>query len=151
MGEALLVRKGGGAKGIPVSEFLGMTKFAVDEIAVTSDTQIYTVTFNHSLGDVPKIVMIFAENANFQLAAGSYEGYILQYEYVAATIRETVASDDCVQFSCYIYGAKEVPSYVASQAYKPTIITDTQFCIGNSKPTSAKIKAGTKYKIITMA
>ena len=150
MGEALLVRKGGGAKGIPVSEFLGMTKFAVDEIAVTSDTQIYTVTFNHSLGAVPKIIMIFAENANFQLAAGSYEGYLLQYEYVAATIRETVASNDCVQFSCYIYGTKEVPNSMPTDVRKPTIMTDTQFCIGDSKATSGKIKAGTKYTIITM-
>lgn len=149
MGEALLARKGGGAKGIPVSEFLGMTKFAVDEIVTTSDTEVYGITFNHSLGAVPKIIMIFAENANFQLTTGSYEGYLLQYEYVAATIRETVASDDCVQFICKINGAKEIPDYLATGVYKPTIMTDTQFCIGNSKIT-AKIKAGTKYTIITM-
>lgn len=141
---------GSAAKGIPASKFLGMTKLVVDEIVITSDTEVNTITFNHSLGAVPKIIMIFAENANFQLAAGSYEGYLLQYEYVAATIRETVASDDCVQFSCNIFGAKEIPTYSATSVYKPTIMTDTQFCIGNPKATSARIKAGTKYTIITM-
>ena len=141
---------GSAAKGIPASKFLGMTKFVMDEIVTTSDTEVYTITFNHSLGAVPKIIMIFAENANFQMAAGSYAAYLLQYEYVAATIRETVASNDCVQFSCYIYGAKEVPNSMTTAARKPTIMTDTQFCIGDSKATSGKIKAGTKYTIITM-
>lgn len=141
---------GGGAKGIPVSEFLGMTKFAVDEIVTTSDTEVYGITFNHSLGTVPKIIMIFAENANFQLAAGSYAGYLLQYEYVAATIRETVASDDCVQFSCYINGAKKLPYSMTGEVRKPTIMTDTQFCIGDPKAVIGKIQAGTKYTIITM-
>lgn len=139
----------GGGKGIPAEYFFGMTKLAIDEIVMTSEEHMYLTTFAHSLGAVPKIIILVPEKADFELP-NNYNSYIFYFMYITK-IREGLY-EDRTNMCTKMFGAGPSLSTEASTR-EMGLLTEHQFKSGDAKMPGgqAYLKAGVKYKIITMA
>lgn len=123
-----------GAKGLEPETF-GCTKIAIDTYAPSVTTNWNGVVIPHSLGVVPKVVIMLGNNVSTNYA-----------------LRWAVTQDMSTNPSVVASGANKMVHYYLEQSgmgSNELTLNDAYITCGTSS--TAKFIAGVEYKVITMA
>ena len=139
-------RVGGGI----TPEMFGYTKMAIDKYTPTSDTYTYNVKVNHSLGEIPKRIIILVDMNDFQQ---DISGNYLVFADIALSPNEKYMSSIS---RCSSFNSGNYPWYGGYSEGAVSTSWDTQWNITSKlfifqTSASFKYKAGTEYTIISMA
>lgn len=135
--------QGTAKEGIPINSF-GYTKFSVDTFTPT--TTIASLTVSHSLGEIPKIAVLWGKNVQYQ-SINNGAGTPLKYRL--SSIDSSRASYESV--IRVASGDVDTADY-CKNAFKPA--KDTIYFNGSLKDSisnAAYFVAGVEYTLITMA
>lgn len=137
MGEALIVRRGGGG-GKP--EVFGCSKMAIDKI-IFSSTQDMSTRLSHSLGVVPKYAFLIAQ----QEPNTTYAAMYCEMTY-------TTFPSEFYSIAYLFLGDGKRTFSTSTMKSSSTLPTDStlQFLTGSYGGTSY-YEAGVEYTLITMA
>ena len=126
-------------------EMFGCTKMAIDEFTPASDKQMASVTLNHSLGVIPRLLIIVADNQDSYIAESNHITLKLAF----------VANWNSASYSNFSSGAVK-SNKGANQSYASTSanVTFTNCNINSDAsyiPGVYFLPAGETYKIYTFA
>lgn len=129
----------GSLSSLALAEIFGFSKYATDEIITTSDTLIQNNSFQHSLGLVPKMVILVSE----QEPDGTRDSELrFMYFYDGGSSRYHTST-------VYYTGGKYAGRY--EKSYAPTSSSNTRIQFNGSQAGLVYLKSGAKYTLITFA
>lgn len=126
-------------------EMLGCSKMAVDTYTPTANTQLGTVTLNHSLGEIPRLVIITSNNMESYIA-GIYTTTI-KLSFISNWHGTTLT-----QFSCgALKNSDNARIDYSANNSNITLSSNTLKCSIDYVPGTLYLYAGDTYTIYTFA
>ena len=133
------------ASGGITPEIFGCTKMAVDEFTPASDKQMASVTLNHSLGVIPRLLIIVADNQDSYIAESYHD--TLKLAFVANWNSASYSNFSSGAVKSNSGGNHSYASTSASIAFTNCNITSN----ASYSPGVYYFPAGETYKIYTFA
>ena len=133
------------ASGGLTPEMFGCTKMAVDEFTPASDKQMGSITLNHSLGVIPRLLIIVADNQ---------DSYIAESYHTTLKLAFVVNWNSSSYSNFYSGAVKSNTGAIQSDSTASANVTFTNSTIksnANYSPGVYYLPAGETYKIYTFA